>query len=171
MSHDLISSAYLREQKILHARGDYGKRGDKWALTVRAIADDLGASSILDYGCGQGSLGRALQHCEYDVREYDPAIAGKGDPPRLADLVVCTDVLEHIEPDKISAILLHLRSLACMALFAVVSLRPAEKTLSDGRNAHILLRDAAWWAEQFKAAGFTIRAQDEHRRECVFELQ
>lgn len=29
-----------------------------------------------------------------------------------------------------------------------IALTPAQKTLPDGRNAHILLQPASWWREQ-----------------------
>lgn len=154
---DLITPAYCAQQKALHAnpRG-YGTRGDRWAPTVRHIAREYGASSILDYGCGQGSLGRALRaYGEFTVREYDPAIKGKDQPPLFADLVACTDVLEHIEPDRLDAVLGHLRSLMRKVGWFVISTRPANKILNDGRNAHLIVEPADWWRARVEAAGFT----------------
>lgn len=155
---DLISPEYLAEQRALHAapRG-YGQRGDKWAPTVLFLAGECMAKTILDYGCGQGSLGVALRSAGYRVAEYDPAIDGKDAPPRPADLVACTDVLEHVEPDRIEAVLDHLASLTRKSLFAVISLVPTEKRLSDGRQAHILLRSPEWWGEQLGRRFATIR--------------
>lgn len=156
----LISAAYLETQRKLHAtpRG-YGARGGKWAETVLAVVADLGASSVLDYGCGQGSLGRELRArkpAHVRVDEYDPAISGKDRLPSFADVVVCTDVLEHIEPDRLDAVLDHLKSLARIAVFLVVNLRVASKTLCDGRNAHLIVQPAEWWRERVEAAGFAV---------------
>jgi len=143
----LITKAYRRQQEAMHAdpRG-YGGKGDKWAAHVAGLANEAFAATILDYGCGQGSLKRALKG--WDVAEYDPAIKGKSAAPDPADLVVCTDVLEHVEPDCIDAVLDDLRRVTLKRAFIVVSLVPAGKTLPDGRNAHILLQPKAWWAEQ-----------------------
>jgi hypothetical protein len=88
--------------------------------------------------------------------EYDPAIPGKDERPEFADLVVCTDVLEHIEPERIGAVLAHLRGLARKAIWCVISTKPSNKTLPDGRNAHILIRPESWWREALAAAGFTL---------------
>ncbi len=155
-----ITPAYLAEQKRLHAdpRG-YGGRGDKWAPQVCTIVDTIKAASLLDYGCGQGSLGRTLGILRPRLRiaEYDPAIPGKDAVPMFADLVVCTDVLEHVEEDCLDAVLADLGRLARRQLFIVVSTVPTEKTLSDGRQAHITLHPREWWIDRLFFAGFEVR--------------
>lgn len=156
---DLISRWYRDEQRTLHARpGGYGGKGDKWAPAVAGLVARFGATSVLDYGCGQGALKTALRPLVAgDVRidDYDPAIPGKDGNPSFADLVVCTDVLEHIEPDRLLTVLQHLNILARKALFLVIATRPSNKTLSDGRNAHLIVQPDKWWAKTLEAAGFT----------------
>lgn len=149
---DLISTAYVGEQRILHARPNgYGGKGHKWATGVIELAKTYDCISILDYGCGQGALVTALrQRLSHAIRldEYDPAIEGKDELPSFADLVVCTDVLEHVEPERLDMVLRHLEALARKALFLVVATRPSGKWLSDGRNAHVILESAEWWADR-----------------------
>jgi len=157
---ELISPGYRDLQRALHAdpRG-YGGKGDRWAPAVRDMVARLGATSVLDYGCGAGSLKRALRPlCDSAVRidEYDVAIPGKDGLPSFADLVVCTDVLEHIEPDRLSMVLTHLHLLARKAVFAVIALRPANKVLADGRNAHLIIESADWWIGVLQAARFDV---------------
>lgn len=174
-----ISKPYLEMQKQLHSdpKG-YGGRGDKWAGIVLQIAIEYGATSILDYGCGQGSLARALRSNPLGairIDEYDPAIAGKDTPPEFADLVVCTDVLEHIEPERLDAVLAHLRMLARKALWIVVSTKGSNKVLADGRNAHIIIQPGSWWKARFRGAGFTLHAaptivREEPRKEWAVVL-
>lgn len=155
----LISPKYVEAQRVLHAspRG-YGGRGDKWAGVVLQLAIEYKATSILDYGCGQGSLAKALRTFPANARvaEYDPAISGKDVLPDFADLVVCTDVLEHIEPDRLDTVLAHLKLLARKALWIVVSTKHSNKKLPDGRNAHIIIMPASWWKKQFQRAGFKL---------------
>lgn len=155
---DLISPAYLQTQVILHAspRG-YGGNGDRWANTVLSVAADYDCGSVLDYGCGQGSLARALRGSTLAVREYDPAIPAKSAMPSFADLVNCTDVLEHIEPDRLDAVLAHIRGLARKVAVLVIATRPANKRLPDGSNAHLIIEPDAWWRARLEAAGFTIQ--------------
>lgn len=154
------SSAYLKTQIALHAdpRG-YGGKGDKWAPAVADLVRRYGAWSVLDYGCGEGALVRALrERVDPRVRlaEYDPAIAGKNDAPSFADLVVCTDVLEHIEPDRLGCVLEHLDVLARKAVFAVIATRASNKTLLDGRNAHLTIESSNWWYDRLEQHGFHV---------------
>jgi len=153
---DVISETYLAEQVRLHAAPKgYGGRGDKWRFAVISLATQFAAETILDYGCGQGTLGVAVRALSgRTVVDYDPARPGLDALPAPADLVVCTDVLEHIEPDRLDAVLAHLRELTQIALFAVVATRPASKFLSDGRNAHLFIKDAAWWTRTITSHGF-----------------
>jgi 2-polyprenyl-3-methyl-5-hydroxy-6-metoxy-1,4-benzoquinol methylase len=134
----------------------YGIGGASWARTVEAIATDVGARTVLDYGCGKGRLRKALKAAReagLKVREYDPAIPGKDGPPKRADLVVATDVLEHVEPDRLVAVLEHLASLTVKRLFVVVATRPAHKRLQDGRNAHLTVAPASWWKTRLAETG------------------
>ena len=146
-----ISPEYQALQAELHARPQgYGGKGRKWAPVVRELIAWYDARTVLDYGCGEGSLGSALP----GIAEYDPAMPGKDAPPAPADLVVCTDVLEHIEPEKLPAVLIHLRFLTRTAALLVVALDATHKILADGRNAHLIQESPAWWETQVTAAGF-----------------
>lgn len=152
-----ISDAYLDQQRALHLMPQgYGGKGSRWADTVGWLTRALECFSVLDYGCGEGSLKAALnKHWpRLSVREYDPAIAGKDERPSFADLVVCTDVLEHVEPEKIGNVLAHIDGLARKAIFLVVCLRPSNKMLPDGRNAHLLVRSKAWWDAKVDEQGW-----------------
>jgi hypothetical protein len=111
-----------------------------------------GAGSVLDYGCGKGGLGRAIP---FGICEYDPAIAGKESSPKPADLVVCTDVLEHIEPECLVYVLADLRRVTRKIGYFVIHTGPAQKHLADGRNAHLIQRDRMWWKKKLRRF-FTI---------------
>jgi hypothetical protein len=118
----------------------YGIGGARWASLIISLCKPN--ETILDYGCGKGELKKSL--LPRPVIEYDPAIAGK-DKAEPCDMVVCTDVLEHIEPDLLDNVLKHLLEMTKRKLLVAISLRPADKFLSDGRNAHLSLHDAFWW--------------------------
>ena len=79
------------------------------------------------------------------VREYDPGIKGKDSLPEPAQMVVCIDVLEHIEPDHLPAVLNHLKELTREVLYLTVACYPAQKHLADGRNAHLIIEPPSWW--------------------------
>lgn len=139
----LITPEYVKQNAALHAGGEYGFTGHRWASHVEQLARAVGARTILDYGCGTGSLGAAIG--DYGVVGYDPAIPGKDAPPSPADVVACVDVLEHVEPDCLAAVLDDLRRVTVKALFLSIPSIPARKTLPDGRNAHLIVEQPKWW--------------------------
>jgi len=126
-----------------HQRADYGMNGVRHLASIKALAQAYDAHSLLDYGCGKQTLIEALRVPW--ARGYDPGVPGLDGPPVPADIVVCTDVLEHIEPDCLEAVLDHIRSLTTKVIFATISLQPAKKVLPDGRNTHLIVQPAAWW--------------------------
>jgi len=139
----LISKEYLEQNKSLHENhSDYGIMGQRYANLVSDVVRQYAATDILDYGCGKGTLGRAVS---FPIREYDPCIPGKDAPPEPAEIVVCTDVLEHIEPDCIDAVLDDIKRLAKRAAFLIIATVPAGRILPDGRNAHLIVEPASWW--------------------------
>jgi hypothetical protein len=141
--HVTISDEYLELQKKLHSDIlAYGVGGGKYAEVVKKLCEVTKSKSVLDYGCGKGYLGKAL---DFPIWEFDPAIHGKTESPRPADIVICNDVLEHIEPDKIDFVLDDLRRVIRQVGYFVIHTGPASKFLADGRNAHILQHDLQWW--------------------------
>lgn len=160
MSRDvLISTAYLHEQIKLHGCGYYGAYSDKWAPQVLALSEYLGATSVLDYGCGQGKLLQALRGLNpaLHVDGYDPAVPIYAELPEAADLVVCTDVLEHIEPDCLAAVLAHMASVTGRWMFGVIATRPATRKLSNGQNAHMIIETSKWWSDTLANHGWRPR--------------
>jgi len=143
-----ITPEYIEQNRILHAVGNYGISGQRWAPTVLDVCTRIGSRDVLDYGCGQRTLERALG---FPIRNYDPCIPGLDATPEPADVVVCTDVLEHIEPDCLDAVLDDLKRVVRKAGFLVIANRPAMKTLPDGRNAHLIQEGTEWWLPRLKS--------------------
>ena len=93
----LITDAYREQNRALHASNEhYGTSGKAWAPEVRVLAD-WGRKAILDFGCGKATLARRLGPA-YRVTSYDPCIEGLDATPEPHPVVVCGDVLEHVEP-------------------------------------------------------------------------
>ncbi|WP_088347767.1 MULTISPECIES: 6-hydroxymethylpterin diphosphokinase MptE-like protein [Rhodomicrobium] len=142
----LISDDYRRLNRELHETNPhYGNDNFGWSRFAKQLVQGGGYLTVLDYGAGKGNLKIALSDLPVSVQEYDPAIEGKDGEPEPAELVVCTDVLEHIEPENLNAVLRHLRELTQKRLFVTISTRLAGKTLADGRNAHLLVKPPVWW--------------------------
>ena len=150
----LISNEYkVLNSKLHESRPDYGTSSAKWVRVIKDICLKAKSVDVLDYGCGKSLLKSGLGGA-YEVSEYDPAIPGKETAPEPHDVVVCTDVMEHIEPDCLDSVLDDLKRLTKKYLFLTVATRPAKKFLEDGRNAHLIQKDMDWWRpkldERFK---------------------
>lgn len=140
----LISPEYRAMNEQMHReKPQYGTSGAHYAEAVRDTARRVKAESILDYGSGKSLLAKALP--DLSITCYDPAIPEISAPPGPADLVVCTDVLEHIEPEHLSYVLDDLKRLALKACLLSIHTGEAAKHLPDGRNAHLIQKPDSWW--------------------------
>lgn len=142
----LISESYREQNRKLHEeKGSYGAghQTRQWYQMIAHIAGKMNAVSILDYGAGKGMFAQAYPHLM--VEQYDPAIPGFDTPPEPHDLVICLDVLEHIEPELLDNVLDDLQRCTKKAAFLTVNMWPARKVLPDGRNAHLIQKPVDWW--------------------------
>lgn len=140
------SQDYKHQQELMHQqRQDYGISGHKYADQVLGLAKSLGTRDLLDYGCGKQTLAKSLP---FPIQNYDPFIPECSTRPQPADLVVCTDVMEHVEEPYVDDVLADIRDHANKVVFFEIATRPAKKNLPDGRNAHITQHEAAWWMPQ-----------------------
>lgn len=155
---DLVSSEYQDVLRKTHQRERWGNAGKSHVDEVLALASRVDAKDILDYGCGTGSLKTALRSAGFDipVQEFDPGIPDKDTMPRPADLIVCTDVLEHVEESRIDLTLSHIRNLMRKGAYFIIAMNKAKLTLPDGRNAHLLQKPAEWWVSRLKKYDFPI---------------
>jgi hypothetical protein len=130
---------------------------------ILQFAHEVGAATILDYGCG----GHASidGYCALLVQNYDPGIPAYSELPTPADLVVCLDVLEHVEADCIEEVIAHIRLLALKGIFLTISCRESPKKLPDGSPWHIFVRDEKYWREVF--SDFTTLEYDEGRKQII----
>jgi hypothetical protein len=145
----LISDEYRALITQKHDVRPWGGTGKTWVPLLTQIFNEMkDIQVVLDYGCGRGTLKPALREVFQDmiVHEYDPGVRGKTAVPLpYYDYVVCTDVLEHVEEDKIDIVLEHIQKLAVAGVFFVIVFTPCKSSLPDGRNTHILQRPRSWW--------------------------
>ena len=170
---ELVTPGYRAQLAELHGRRvrlwEEGAEARSGRARKRELVTELvkvvEARSVLDYGCGTGQLAAAL---DFPIWEFDPAVTGKDTDPRPADLVVCFDVLEHVEPEKLRIVLQHMDLCTKTMLYAEISLRPARKELADGRNAHLIVETADWWREQLER--YFVITKEHHSVDyyCVF---
>jgi len=145
-SYQTITEEYRKQQQELHLNPNYGIASLQFAPIVAELIQYSGIKSISDYGAGKKNLLKALNQSNIflEYRPYDPAFPEYGDPVE-ADLVCCIDVLEHIEPDLIDNVITDLALITNNIGFFTVHMGPASKTLSDGRNAHLIQKPTSWW--------------------------
>lgn len=162
----MISDEYRKLNEEMHAtKPSFGISGEKYAAQVGALAMSMQTQDILDYGCGKSTLANNLP---FKIKQYDPAVPKYSALPEPADLVVCTDVMEHIEPEFLGEVLGHLKSLVKRRGFFIIATRPAQKHLSDGRNAHLTVENARWWLNALWDHFNIIGYQDFNKEEiCV----
>jgi len=145
----LISANYKNLNSKLHQSNEsYGTSGMKYAQEIMAICFQNGTQDVLDYGCGKSTLANNLP---FTIQQYDPCVDRFSAKPWPADIVVCTDVLEHIEPDCINDVIAHIGALTKKVAFLSVANGPALKVLEDGRNAHLIQEKPEWWLEKISA--------------------
>jgi SAM-dependent methyltransferase len=127
----------------------------------------LEAKSILDFGCGRGDAYSAPYKLWKTwgldwpgVHLYDPSFKEHNVLPpegKQFDLVICSDVLEHIPEDEVDEFIARLFKYARKGVWASVCTRPAKKQFPDGTNLHCTLHPMDWWygkfVQQAEAAG------------------
>lgn len=147
-----LSKSYRKLNTRLHERAPhYGCSGYLHAPTIAAMMKKYDTVDVLDYGCGKRTLENAIG---VTIHNFDPCIPELSAPPAPADIVVCTEVLEHIEPQYLNAVLADLRRLTKQILFATVATVPSSKLLGDGRNSHLIVEPKDWWLDRLAFAGF-----------------
>jgi len=139
----LISKKYRNLNTKLHAsRPGFGAFGHRWTDDVKHLAAEYDTFDILDYGCGKATLASSL---DFPIHCYDPAVHEYSGDPKPCAIVICTDVLEHVEPENLRDVLQHIHSLTKSVAFLNISTRLANKRLADGRNAHLIVKPSTWW--------------------------
>jgi len=134
-------------------------------LSILQHADEIGklikqyeVKKVLDYGCGHGDQYRAPHRLHarwglkwWDVTLYDPSFERIDEQPvGKWDLVVCSDVLEHIPEDQVEDTIGYLFMYARKLVWASVCCRPAKKNfLGTDINLHVTLKPVAWWEAKF----------------------
>jgi hypothetical protein len=139
----LITPQYRDMNDALHKnQPGYGMGGWAWVGPVVHFMRLLDCRTVLDYGAGKATLA-AWMPKEYPVTNYDPVTFPAEPEPQ--DFVTCLDVLEHIEPALLDNVLQDIQRKMKKGGLLVIAMREAKKTLSDGRNAHLIIEPPEFW--------------------------
>ena len=161
--YDLIDS-----YKVLHEEEGKFKGISLTPLvpTLIHVTKENNCKTLLDYGCGK-AIPYDKDRCkEVDLRHpiqklcnlksfdlYDPAYEKYATlPDKKYDIVVCTDVLEHIAEQDIDYVLTEILSRSNKIVFLNISCQPALKHFKEGKfkgkNVHISVFDPSWWGHK-----------------------
>ena len=139
--------------QIESEEGPFAKRLAAW------IADTLQPQTVLDIGCGPGTYVNALR--DHGIEAFgvdtDERVIGQEyleqkslfDLDRQAELVLCLEVAEHIDPAQSEAIA---QSVAAAVEPGGILIWSAAQP-GQGGAGHINCRPKDYWAEQLQAAG------------------
>lgn len=157
----MISKEYQKILKKIHETSPFGKRA-KYPKHLTGFISSINPKSIIDFGCGKGRLVEKLkqEYPEISIRGYDPGNKNFSDPINdQVDLIMSTDVLEHIEPIYLEETLEFL-STKSRYVYHLIACCPAKLILPDGRNAHLIIEDRDWWRQKFVDLGYRIIEED-----------
>ena len=161
--HDLIDS-----YKVLHQEEGKFKGISLVPLvpTLMSLVKENNCKTLLDYGCGKAIPYDKNRCKEVDLRHpiqklcnlksfdlYDPAYEKYTTlPNKKYDIVVCTDVLEHIAEQDIDYVLTEILSRSDKIVFLNISCQPALKHFKQGKfkgkNVHISVFEPSWWLKK-----------------------
>jgi 2-polyprenyl-3-methyl-5-hydroxy-6-metoxy-1,4-benzoquinol methylase len=147
----MISDNLKKAYEDIHKSTPFGKRS-KIPKDLKKFIEKLTPRSICDFGCGKGNLIETLKENfpNIEVTGYDPANEKFSRPldDRFFDLLISTDVLEHVEPEFINETLKFLSDKS-RYIYHKIALSPAKLILPDGRNAHLIQESPDWWRKKF----------------------
>ena len=134
---------------------------DAKGSVVRTVVEAVGPKSVLDLGCGQGHYLRMMRQelgiegsgvevsrvcCETYLQAIPHAntdaitFLKEG---KSFDFLLCTDVLEHIDPGHVEELLHWAAQASGEALYGIAN----HSDVQMGLELHLIQEDAAWWAD------------------------
>lgn len=145
MNKEYIASEYRRMHKDKKFNGDTFKL---YIPGIRALIKKYNCKTVLDYGCGKAKM--HPKDLAETVTLYDPYYEPYSKKPSgTYDMVICTDVLEHIPTDDIRETICELIRYTNKVLFLTICTKPAKKKFKNGENVHLTVKPESWWEEMF----------------------
>src|SRR5262245_44787238 len=139
--------------------------GEQLVPSFMRIANPPRGASIVDLGCGTGRAGAVLASAGFHVALLDFAgnclddsVRALGLPFVKADLELplpvtaayglCCDVMEHIPPDQVPAVLTNILNAAHYVFFSIATREDACGSLINER-LHLTVQPFGWWMRMF----------------------
>lgn len=141
---------YIKQYELLYKiKKNYGKTSIKLYDMLKKIINDLNISSVLDYGCGKSKLLDLIKkNSKIKIFKYDPAIKKYSKLTKnKTDLVICTDVLQHVPLYDLDRVLKEIKSKGIYILFYIKCTNHKTK-LPNKTYANCTVYDKKWWLEK-----------------------
>lgn len=161
MNHlDELNETYEMYRQ-LHQNPSIFKGGSikSYVHDIGKMIQDSNVKTLLDYGCG-----KAISHKDYNLKRlwrlekvqlFDPGVDEYSNKPEgQYDMTVCIDVMEHVPPECVDAVLADIAAYTKKVAVFSISTRPAAKHLPDGRNAHLTVKEPQWWLKKISQLPF-----------------
>ena len=163
----LITPEYKAAIIDLHSKYVWGIGAGKYVgdSIVAVLKQHPEIKTILDYGCGEGTLKDRVEDDGITDKIwtlYDPGMP-KFDsvPTGKFDLVITTDVLEHVEEIMLNNVLDHLRDLTGRFLYNEIACYSTNRTFFSGpyigQDLHINLKAPDMWKQRLLHRDFEVR--------------
>ncbi len=158
----LIDENYINQYKKLHDEDEtYGTSSVMFKDEISLIIEYLKPKTVLDYGCGKGKLSLVLGERFSDTSpktntvpssvngihfyNYDPSIEKYNHIDlKHYDLIINTDVLEHIPEKDLDDVITKIASLSQKVYFGL-NHKKAAAILPNGENAHCTVKPQSWY--------------------------
>jgi len=150
-----ISDGYRETVLDMHSKSDWGNSsgqmsGDTIVSFLKSFPD---IKTILDYGCGKGSLKIWAEDSGITGREwtlYDPGMPEFQEKPTgKFDLVITTDMLEHVEEKYLDDVIEEINSYTNKYLYNEIACYLARAFFQSGpykgKDLHINLKAPDEW--------------------------
>ena len=166
----ITDQSKIEQYKDIHSKKEWGVTSYTMAKYIVPSIIELQATSVLDYGCGQSKLYERLKiNKTIQVFRYDPSIIEISHiPTKHVDLIVNTDVLEHIPECDIDDILRHMKVLGSNIFFNI-NTALAKEILPSGENAHCTVYPPEWWLEKIRIIFPDSRIAKVYGNNCIIK--
>lgn len=132
---------------------------------------------IIDYGCGtgRGSL-KLREFTECEVVQVDFVDNSRDEAaqdflfykcdltekiPVLGDYGFCTDVMEHIPPENVDAVITNILDSSPLVFFQISTI-PDNMGALIGQQLHLTVKPHEWWKSKFEDMGYSVEWEEKH---------
>jgi hypothetical protein len=145
-------------------------------------SDSAAPIKVADFGCGTGRVVASLQDLGYDAvgvdiadncgaGHYVPFIrAALWEAEKLpkVDYGLCTDVLEHLPPEKVLDTLRAIHGAVAQSCYLNIDTIPDAFGINIGERLHLTVESAEWWERTLKTVWPVVTKVREDERQAIF---